>query len=334
MLSKKDNFLALARKEETDGIPLYNMMWGYRYPAIYEQSVGTDRVGIDYFGVEWYKGDNPTGASLPKPGSFILDDVTKWRDVIKVPDFVTDVDWPSMAKEHRDNWDPENPMGIMTGPSVGFFQALMSFMGFDEGLVACFEEPEEVKALMEYLTDWACEMTKLAIYHYKPDFGYLCDDIAHEHNPFVSTEQFRELFAPAWRRYYSVWLEAGLPVGMHNCGRFEPFVGDLIDMGCTFWDAVQSSNDVAAIKLTYNNGIALCMSPEGRFIKEDEITEESVRAEFGAWLDIAAPGGGLAINEGLANPPSEPRPGQSEKMFLRSQWMADVFAKRRYGYYN
>ncbi|MCL2136794.1 MAG: hypothetical protein FWH40_04650 [Coriobacteriia bacterium] len=333
MTTNKENFMRAVRNEETDGIPLYSMMWMYRYPAIYNESVGPDRVGFDYFGVEWYKGDNPTNASLPKPGAFILDDITKWRDVIKVPDFVTGVDWGQMAKEHRDGLDPDNPMGIMTGPSVGFFQSLMSFMGFDEGLVACYEEPEEVKALMEYLTDWSCEMTKLAIQYYSPDIGYLCDDIAHEYNPFISTELFRELFAPAWRRYYATWLEAGIPVGMHNCGRFEPFVGDLIDMGVSFWDAVQSSNDIGAIKSNYNNGIILCASPEGRFINEDEITEESVKAEFEEWLDIAAPGGGLAMNEFLANPPTEPWPGQSEKMFLRTKWMAEVFAERRYGYY-
>ena len=333
MTTNKENFRRAVRKEETDGIPLYSMMWMYRYPSIFQEQVGPDRVGLDYFGVEWYKGDNPTNASLPKPGTFIMDDVTKWRDIVKVPDFVTNVDWENMAKNQLEGLNPDNPIGIMTGPSVGFFQALMSFMGFDEGLMACFEEPDEVKALMEYLTDWSCEMTKLAIQYYKPDYGYLCDDIAHERNPFLSLELFKELFAPAWRRYYSVWLEADIPGGHHNCGRFEPYVGELVDMGVSFWDAVQSSNDIGAIKKAYNNNIILCASPEGRFIKEEEITEESVRREFEAWLDIAAPGGGLAINEFLANSPSEPRPGQSEKMFLRSQWMADVFAQRRYGYY-
>ena len=333
MTTNKENFMRAVNNQETDGIPLYSMMWVYRYPSIYQEGTGPERVGLDYFGVEWYKGDNPTGASLPRPGVFIMDDITKWRDIIKVPDFVTNVDWPAMAKAQLENINPDNPMGMMTGPSNGFFQALMSFMGFDEGLLACFEETDEVKALMEYLTDWSCEMTKLAIEHYGPDLGYLCDDIAHEYNPFLSTEMFRELFAPAWRRYYSTWLDAGIPVGHHNCGRFEPFVGDLVDMGVSFWDAVQSSNDIGAIKKAYNCKPILCASPEGRFIKVNELTEESVRAEFEAWLDIAAPGGGLAVNEFLANPPTEPRPGQSEIMFKRSQWMADVFAQRRYGYY-
>ncbi|MCL2137378.1 MAG: hypothetical protein FWH40_07690 [Coriobacteriia bacterium] len=333
MTTNKENFMRAVRMQETDGIPLYNMMWMYRYPSIYQELVGPERVGVDYFGVEWVKGEDTNLGSLPKPGNFILDDITKWRDVIKVPDFITDVDWEMMAKKQLDGLNPDNPIGMMTGPSNGFFQALISFMGFTEGLVACYEETEEVKALMEYLTDWACENTKLAIQYYKPDCGYLVDDIAHEHNPFISTELFREIFAPAWRRYYSVWLDADMPVGMHNCGRFEPFVGDLVDMGATFWDAVQSANDIGAIKTAYDNKIILCAGPEGRFINEDEMTEESVRAEFGAWLDIAAPGGGLAINEFMANIPTEPFPGQSEKMFLRTKWMAELFAERRYGYY-
>ena len=333
MLSKKENFLRLARKQETDSIPLYSLYWGLMSPSIYNEGMGPDRVGTDYFGVEWYKGDNPTGASLPKPGSFVLHDITKWRDVIKVPDFTSNVDWDVMAKEFLDGWNPENPLGGMLGPTVGFFQSLMAFMGFDEGLMACYEEPEEVKALMEYLTDWSCEMVKLFITHYKPDFGFLCDDIAHERNPFVSPELFDELFAPAWSRYYATWLEADLPVGMHNCGFFEPLLQGLIDTGCTFWDPVQSSNDVSRIKAEHGNSIALCMSPETRFLKEEDITEESVRAEFRAWLDVVAPSGGFAFSEGLANPPAEPRPGQSELMFKRSVWIADEFNQRRVGYY-
>jgi len=332
MLSKKENFLRAVRMEETDSIPLYSLMWGLWSPAVFDRGLGPDRVGIDYFGVEWYKGDNPTGAALPKPGVFILHDITKWRDVIKVPDFVTDVDWEAMAKEATDKWNPENPMGGMTAPSVGFFQALMSFMGFDEGLIACMEEPEEVKALMEYLADWACDMAKRFIYYYKPDFGFMCDDIAHERNPFVSVAQFQDLFKPAWTRYYSVFLEAGLPVGNHNCGYFEPLLGEMLDTGVTFWDPVQSSNDIAGIKEKYDNKIILCTNPPMGSMKEEDITEEKVRADFKAWLDIAAPGGGLAVSEYLAMKPTEPRPGQPEIMFKRSVWMAEEFELRRYDY--
>jgi uroporphyrinogen-III decarboxylase len=331
MLSNKENFLRLVRQEETDGIPVYNLWWALNSPSIYMKGRNPDGTGLDYFGVEWYLGEGIVPAALPKPGNFILPDITRWRDVIRVPDFITDVDWDVMASEQLANRNPDNPFGGTTAPSVGFFQALMSFMGFDEGLMALYEEPEEVRALMEYLTDWACEMARKFIDHYRPDFGFLADDIAHERNPFVSLEQFQEFFAPAWRRYYSVFLEAGLPVGNHNCGYFQPLLGELVDMGGSFWDPVQSSNDVAAIKAQFGKKIALCMGPEQRFWDENT-TEEQVRSEIIAFLDTAAPGGGFAISEGLAN--FTPREGMPEAMVKRMTWITEEVQARRFGYYS
>ena len=338
MLSKKENFMRLITKQVPEYIPGYNLFWGLNGPSVFNESLGPERVGIDYFGVEWFKGDNPTGASLPKPGTFILDDITKWRDVIKVPDFANSVDWDIMSQKDLQMRTDDLPYGGTTAPSVGFFEAVMSFMGFDEGLMACAAEPEEVKALMEYLCDWSVELAKKFIYYYKPDFGFMGDDIAHERNPFISLEMFQDIFAPVWRRYYAVFLEAGLPVGMHNCGHFELFLDDLVDMGCTFWDPVQSSNDAPAIKAKFGNNLALCTGgPETRFLADDA-SEEEVRALFKAYCDELAPGGGFAIfdfmmPEDVDMAAMAEMPGFDPVMMQRMLWIADEFNKIKFSYY-
>ena len=54
--------------------------------------------------------DKETGyASIPEPGNFILDDITKWRDVIKAPE-VPDVDWEAMAKADFEKANIVNPL--------------------------------------------------------------------------------------------------------------------------------------------------------------------------------------------------------------------------------
>ncbi|MDR2956699.1 MAG: hypothetical protein LBU61_00770 [Coriobacteriales bacterium] len=328
MLSTKDNLLLLLNKQVPEYIPNYDIFWGIMgAPPFFMKEQFEDGSGIDWFGVEWVVENNPTKAAMPKTHDFILKDITKWRDVIKVPDF-SDYDWEASAKSFRDNWDPNLPVAGGVSPSVGYFESLMAFMGFDEGLVACCEEPDEVKALMEYLSDWAIPLCKKYVHFYKPDYGWFGDDIAHERNPFVSLPQFKELFAPYWRRFCEVFLEAGIPVVHHNCGHFELFLDELVDMGVTAWEPVQTSNDMYAIKEKFGNNLALIQSYDVRLIPE-EASEEEVRAIFREHLVKMATGGGFGM---FASDP-EMNGAATELEKQRIRWVISEFEALRYDFY-
>ena len=329
MLSIKENFMRIVNKQVPEYVSTYDLFWAFNMPPFMMGERNPDGTGKDLFGVDQVLGSGVVPAAMPKTHDFILDDITKWRDVIKLPDF-SDVDWEIMAKPQLDMRSPDLPFG--GGTSMGFFQPLMGIMGFSDGLSAMFEEPDEVKALYEYISDWSIDLAKKYIYYYKPDYGFLADDIAHERNPFLSLEMFKDLVAPYWRRYYDVFTEAGLPCGHHNCGHFELYLDELMDMGVTFWDPVQSSNDLPGIKAKHGNNIALCTHLETRFYNQST-TEEEVRATFRAFVDELAPGGGLALfmmasNDDMPNPCA--LPGDAE----RAKWIADEFEKIRYSYYN
>ena len=329
MLTTRENFLRLIKREVPEYVPTYNLYWAFNMPPFMGGERNEDGTGKDMFGVESAIDSGGINPPMPKTHDFILKDITQWRDIIKIPDFdVSDSDWADMAKKAWDNHNPEIPFG--GGTCMGFFQPLVAFMGFTEGLVACFEEPEEVKALMEYLCDFAVETGKKYLYYYKPDFGFLGDDIAHEHNPFLSLPMFQELIAPYWRRYYSIFVEAGLPVGHHNCGHFEEYLDDLVDMGVSFWDPVQSSNDKAAIKAKFGRNLAMCGGLEQRFWDENT-TEEQVRTEFRGLFDLLAPGGGFAVSEGVVTPGARPNDNEIQKK--RVEWMADEYNKIKFSYY-
>ena len=327
MLSVRDNFMRLIRCEIPEYVPTYNLFWGVNGPSVFRSNRNQDGTGKDMFGVEWVIDGSAVSAAIPKPGDFILDDIRKWRGVIKVMD-LSGVDWEAMAKKDTENRNPEMPFGGMTELNIGFFQALMSFMGFTNGLVACFEEPEEVKALMEYLCDHSVAAAKNLIRHYKPDYGMLGDDIAHERNPFVSLDMFRELFAPTWKRYADAFLEEDLPVVHHNCGHFEEFVPDLIALGYTGWDPVQDSNDVVAIKQTHGNKLALCGAWVGKrlFAMGPDATEEEIRASVKTTLDTLAPGGGFAIT-GIST-----MPNANPVIQQRNEWALDEYEKLKFSY--
>jgi len=328
-LNKRENFLRLIRRELPEYIPEYNLFWAFGGPAFLRPAPEPGKPMTNMFGVEYVMDSGGiVPAAMPKTHDFILTDITKWRDIVKIPDYdVSDSAWEDAAKQAADARNPELPFG--GGVSAGWFQTLVSLMGFTEGLSACFEEPDEVKAMMEYFTDWSVEMSKKYIYYYKPEFGFIGDDIAHERNPFLSLEMFQDLIAPYWRRYYAVYLDAGLPVGMHNCGHFELYLDDLVDMGCSFWDPVQSSNDAVAIKAKFGRELALCAGIETRFYDENT-TEEEVRTAVREYCDALAPGGGFAMPE-LAL--FVEMPGISEVELKHFTWMGDEFEKIRYSYY-
>jgi len=287
-----------------------------------------DGTGTSIFGVEQVLGSGIVPAAMPKTHDFILEDVTKWRDVVKLPD-TSDIDWAMLAKEAKDAHNPELPWGA--GCGIGVFQTLVALMGFTEGLVACFEEPEAVKEMLNYITEWMVANAKQVLYHYQPEYGTYGDDIAHERNPFISLEMFRDIFAPCWRAYYAVFKEAGIPCTMHNCGHFEEFVDDMVDMGVWFWEPVQSSNDMLAIKAKYGTRLAMCEGFEVRFF-DDNITEEELRAAFRARMDEVAPGGAFANYEFDPNGPGVPSFTPRQNQLLTWAW--DEFEQIRYNYYN
>jgi len=334
MLSTKDNLLLMLNHEVPEYIPDYDIFWGIMgSPPFLMKDMNPDGSGVDWFGVDWVNEGNPTGAAMPKPYDFILDDITKWRDVIKTPDF-SDFDWEGAAKGFRDNWDPNLPVAGGVGPSVGYFEALVAFMGFSEGLMACCEEPDEVKALMDYLCTWAEDLNKKYIHYYKPDYGWFGDDIAHELNPFVSLAQFEDLFAPYWRRFCNIYVEAGIPIVHHNCGHFELFLDELVDMGVDAWEPVQASNDTYAIKEKFGNKLALIEGYDTRDVRyegcePEDITEELVRVTFREHVEKMAAGGSYAIFAG--DPEMNGAATAIEKQ--RTRWCLDEFEKMRYDFY-
>jgi len=330
VLNKRENFMRLANRQVPEYVPTYSLFWAFNMPPFMMGDRNPDGTGKNMFGVESVIDSAGLNPPMSKTSDFILDDITKWRDIIKIPDFdITESAWQDMAKKANDRRDPEIPFG--GGCSMGFFQPLMSFMGFTEGLSAMFEEPDEVKALYDYLSNWSIEMTKKYIYYYKPEFGFLGDDIAHERNPFLSLDMFQDLIAPYWRAYYKIFVDAGLPVGHHNCGHFELYLDDLVDMGVSFWDPVQPSNDEDAIKAKFGNDLALCGGPEMRFW-DDNTPEEQIRAEVRDYINRLAPGGGFAMFDFMYEPEAMIQ-NISEAEANRFRYCKEVFEEMRYSFY-
>ena len=325
----KENFLGMIKGEAPDFLlqysyggnpyskrPVANIGMG---PSVLRNLKGTGR---DLWGVPYVSNREAGFASLPEPGNFILDDITKWRDVIKAPD-ISDIDWEKVAKMDLDNlakngMDPSQS-ATFYNLHTGYFQQLMAFMGFVEGLCAIQEEPEEVYALFDYLCSFYEEVAKKSFKYYGVDMYQLTDDVAAWGAPFVSPTQYRELIKPFQIRETQIGRDAGLPIAMHCCGKCDMLVDDWVEFGVQYWDPPQSCNDLVAVQKKHGNNLILCGGFDvlGEQLSPD-YPEEQFKQDVRDNIDLLKENAFFVFNHWLFGDPD------NELFNSRNRWMTEV----------
>jgi hypothetical protein len=256
------------------------------------------------------------------PGKFILTDIRKWRDVIKTPD-ISGIDWEATAKKDIEALKIDrNETALVLGIHVGYFQNLMNFMGFTEGLCAMSEEPDEVLALYDYMADFYDEVARKAVEYYKPDILTLTDDTATAQHPFISAPMFQRLVKPYHARQAKPGIDRGIPIMMHNCGRCEDFIEDWIDYGVSSWNPAQVMNDLDGIKKKYGNKMVLmgCWDSSGPAGWPDA-PEQLVRQAVRDVIDRFASGGGFIFLGSVYGPIGD-KATEDKRRWMTSEYEA------------
>lgn len=277
---------------------------------------------VDLFGVKWVSVPDASGALLPEPGNFLLKDIRQWRDVVKFPD-LSGIDWETMA---RKDLEACQAMGFDFDQSakeitlhVGYFQTLMALMGFTEGLIALYEEPEECKALLSAVCDFWCEVYDRCFDYYEPDLFGQSDDIAAWKGPFVSLEMYREIFKPLYEREARFGMERGLPGEFHNCGRCETLIDDWADFGIRYWNPAQTCNDLDDIKRRHADDLVIIGGWDYRGeLCSPDVSENYFKQTIIDCYDRLAPGGGFVSMTGVSGDPND------ENVKRKNRWCREV----------
>ena len=326
MLSAKDNLMKCIQGEIPEYLPTFT--WGKRPgdtksppsakvgPSVLFRHREGER-GIDLWGVPHVANN---GASVPEPGKHVLEDIRQWRDIIKKPD-LSHIDWEAMAKKDLENaWINPEETAIVYHLHVGYFQNLMAFMGFVNGLCAMYEEPEEVLALFDMLSDFYCEVAEKSIDYYKPELMGLTDDTATELNPFISNDLFETLLMPAYRKQCAVGIKRGLLTEIHNCGRCEDQIPFWEELNVRVWDPAQVKNDLTGIKAKYGNRLVMVGCWDSREFLDDGATEDEIKNSVKETIDKYAPGGGFCWGGGFLALPGD------EKSAQKNKWIEEVIS--------
>ena len=319
MVSPKENYMMALRGDQPEWVPQYSFgpsMGTGPWPnynmglPILQGSVGEDGIRRSLYGVRYVTTDSAGGAGMPANDEFILslDDLPNWGDIIKIPDF-SGTDWEAMVTDViKKSGINREESSLSMSTNAGYFQLLVSFMGFEQGLIALYECPDSVKEMLDALSDFYADITAKTIDYFKPDILHLSDDTAAWHNPFISAEFYREFFYPNHDKYAKFGRDRGILMEMHNCGKCESVIPIFLDMGLNGWSAAQSCNDLTDIKATYGNTMTIMggWDPTPRLLEPfaspdnpNGLTEEEIRQSVRDVIDMLAPGGGYVWCSGF-----------------------------------
>ena len=199
------------------------------------------------------------------PGAFpvlddahkVLKDIENWRDVVKAPrlDFPEEM-WKSFREKFVDPID-RNEYFVTAFVAPGIFERTHYLMGMEDCMLAMYTDPEELKALMNYIADWEVGFAREVCKHYQPDALLHHDDWGSQLSSFVSPEMFEEFILPVYKRVYSAWREGGVEVIVHHadsyCANLVPY---MIELGIDIWQGCLTTNDVPALVKQYGGQIS------------------------------------------------------------------------------
>ncbi len=292
-LTEKENLLRLLETGYPEYLPEYDFYgWGAG-TTMFQDKKSPDGYILDEFGVEMTTSESSMGGFMPVPGRIFLKDIRKWRDVVKLPD-LSGIDWERQAKKDMEGHDWVTKPVILH--NLGYFMLLMNMMGFVDGLCAMEEEPEEVYALFDHVSGYFLEKEKALLKYYHGDIYELADDTAAMQFPFISQETYRKLVKPFAKREADLALNAGLKIGMHDCGKCESFIDDWLDIGVSLWEPAQVGNDLLAVQKKYHGRLTFAggWDNQGAISFPDTPDEELAQA-VRDYIDRYAPGGGFAF---------------------------------------
>ena len=292
-LTPRENLLLAYSHRCPEWIPNYRTDVCGRLPVeVLERAPGGPQggTGTDWFGVHWRAMPGIPGATVDTTVPPVLDDVTKWEDVVHFPDLDA-IDWKAAAERDAHLYDEQKVryMSIFNGP----FERLHALMGMVEANCAIIEEPEATYALLTAITDYKIALIDRLTDYYPLDLVNLHDDWGHGTSTFLSPQTWRTMIKPHIKRITDFVHSKGLFFDIHSCGYIEPLLPDMVEIGIDGWSSVQCVNDVRTILRKFGRKICLTGGMDNKEVRASHLTAEQVHDLVGKRMDDLCRGGAL-----------------------------------------
>ncbi len=222
--------------------------------------------------------DAPAAIPMVTPENQIVQDITQWRDYVKVPDLAGKCQegWEdAIANEKAIDHEKYLTMVVM---GTGIFEQLHMLMTFEDTLMNFLVEPESMHELIDTIYEYRLTYMKLIVEHLHPDCIVSHDDWGSKESLFFSPDTWREFFKEPYRKLYQYLHDNNVIVMHHGDSYMEPIVEDMAEIGIDIWQGVLPSNNIQAISENVGDKMLL-MGGIDAVIDREDVTEEEVRKE-------------------------------------------------------
>jgi len=218
------------------------------------------------------------------PGAFpvhdkehkVLKDITQWEKVVKAPK----LDYPQSEwdkyKAQIDEVDKNETFVTIFG-APGIFEQIHYLMGMDDSLLAFYEEPEAMKELINYITEWKLGYAKLLCDNYAPEVIFQHDDWGSHRSSFFSPAMFEEFFLEPYKKWYGYYKERGVQLIVHHNDAYSAnLVPFMIEMKMDIWQGCVTTNNVSELIKKYGGKISFMGDIDNGLVDRGDWTQELV----------------------------------------------------------
>ncbi|MFV0528513.1 MAG: uroporphyrinogen decarboxylase family protein [Lachnospiraceae bacterium] len=215
---------------------------------------------------------------VTSPELVVVKDIANWQDYVKAPEYIFPEEaWAPFVAAAEAVDKEETFAAPFIAP--GIFEKLHYLIGMEEAMIALYEEPEAMHALVDYLTEYEIHCAGEIISHLHPDALFHHDDWGSQISSFLSPEMFGEFIAPAYKKIYGFWKENGVELIVHHSDSYAAnLVPHMIDSGIDIWQGVMSTNHVADLIQQYGGQISFHAGIDNGKIDRADWTKEKVMA--------------------------------------------------------
>ena len=217
-----------------------------------------------------------------------------WKEYANVDHY----DYDQFEQECREFHD----MGyaVYGGPWAPIAFWAMDLMGMDTLMMAMYDNPEVVAALVGKIADFYYKQAEIMFQKGKGyiDIFFMGDDYGVQCGLMMSRKLWKKFFAPHLERLWKLAKSYGLKVQLHSCGSVRELIPDFLEMGLDILDPIQvraQGMNPAELKKDYGHRLSF----HGSMDTQETLpfgSELDVKNEVLERLRTMAPGGGFILS--------------------------------------
>ena len=225
----------------------------------------------------WPEG-TPGAFPVHTPDKIVCKDIEEWQDYVKAPstDFA-EAEWEEFQKQYEGVTASGK---AYAAPLIvaGLFEQTHHLCSIDEALMYYITNPDEMKELLKYLTEYELRVAEGICDHLHPEAIFHHDDWGTEINSFLRPEMFAEFFVEPYKEIYGYYHDHGVEfVFHHNDAYSANLVPYMIEMGIDVWQGNMESNNVKEMLAKYKGQIAFMGNIDNKDIDWPGWTPELVK---------------------------------------------------------